>query len=202
MKHLAYTLLFSLLVLGIACKNDSKGKSENKQHGPHELHDSTGQAEAYYLKIFQPYKKKVFRDIVFDYPIDSVLNIEKHNDLKLTDQKSNYLQYEYDLSIDTVKGIDYVMVKYIFDDADRLDIITVNYYIQDSLGTHNFYDQLNHSLQTEYGDYYIDSDGYTVWESAYKRKDSIDVAYDIAIRKLVKFEEPGVTIEFMRFGEM
>ena len=202
LKHILQIPLLFIILFSLSCSNGKDNQGSQRENEDTDLITPTSKSEVYFTKIFKPKKNKVFRNIVFDFPLDSIMNIEKRKELILTDQKESYLQYEFDLSLDTIKGIDYVMVKYIFDDADRLDIITVNYYIQDSLSTHNFYDHLNHSLADQYGDYYIDSDGYTVWESSYKRSDSVDVAYDIAIRKFIKFQDPGVTIEFMRFGEM
>ena len=94
------------------------------------------------------------------------------------------------------------MLKYIFDNEDRLWIITVNYYIADSSRTNELFDLLNKNFSDQYGDYYIDSDGYTVWESSYLREDSSEVVYDLGIRKLIKFQDPGIQIELMRFGTL
>jgi len=70
------------------------------------------------------------------------------------------------------------------------------------LVTNDLFRHLNTGFNDRYGDYYIDSDGYTVWESSYKRDDTLDVVFDIGIRKLVKLNDPGITIEMMRFGSM
>jgi hypothetical protein len=160
------------------------------------------EALAYYEKIFLPDKGKTFRDISLDLSVSAVRDVEARYDLDLTDESPDYLQYEMDLKVDTVNGVDYVEVKYIFDQQDRLDIVTVNYYIQDSLVVNRLFDHLNTSFIEKYGDYYLDSDGYTVWEDSYTREDEQEVTYDIGIRKFIKLNDPGITIEMMRFGTL
>jgi len=159
-------------------------------------------SERYLSSVFMPESDKIFRNVNLDMALSLVKEAEDVSGLNLTSETENYLHFEQDLNIDTLKGVDYVEVKYIFDDLDRLDIITVNYYIQDSLVNNDVFNHLNESFNEKYGDYYIDSDGYTVWESSYQRADTLDVVFDIGIRKLVKLNDPGITIEMMRFGAM
>ncbi len=183
---------------------DGKRPSDNGADGDIEDTSSVTHttSEKYLSSVFISENDKVFRNVNLDMALNLVKEAEDVSELNLTSETKNYLHFEQDLNIDTLKGVDYVEVKYIFDDQDRLDIITVNYYIQDSLVNNDVFNHLNESFNEKYGDYYIDSDGYTVWESSYQRADTLDVVYDIGIRKLVKLNDPGITIEMMRFGAM
>jgi len=198
-KHFQ-NLLFAFIVSCMFSVCAPSEKENNVVGG----NDIEGMAEnitqIYFETVFLPDKDKIFRDVSLDLPIGEVKDIESNYNLSLTENKDDYLQYETDLLVDTAKGVDYVEVKYIFDDADRLDIVTVNYYIQDSSVTNSLFDYINTSFSGQYGDYYIDSDGYTVWESSYRRADTVEVTYDIGIRKFIKINDPGITIELMRFG--
>ena len=164
--------------------------------------DSSNLSFQYYNKIFLDQSEDIFRNVNFDEDIATVKAAEENSNLTLAESTPDYLQFEKDLYTDTSKGIDYAMLKYIFDNEDRLWIITVNYYIADSSRTNELFDLLNKNFSDQYGDYYIDSDGYTVWESSYLREDSSEVVYDLGIRKLIKFQDPGIQIELMRFGTL
>ncbi len=156
----------------------------------------------YFSSVFLPESSSIFRFVNFDDPIEEVKATEANQDLQLADESEGFLQFEKDLFVDTTKGIDYVMIKYIFDSYDRLWVITANYIIQDSVKTNELYDHLNNTFSEKYGDYYFDRDGFTVWEGSYKRNDSVDVVYDLGVRKLLKFADPGIQIELMRFGQL
>lgn len=200
MKRLTSVLAILTILLAYACKSDSSQTNNHKKDIP--VVDSTDIAYQYYQRIFLPEEDDIFRKVGFDQTIESVKAAEANGNLTLSEESEDFLQYEEDLFVDTAQGIDYAMLKYIFDSEDRLWIITVNYYIQDSTKTNDLFDLLNEQFTEEYDDYYIDSDGYTVWESEYKRPDSTVVAYDLGIRKLLKFEDPGIQIELMRFGSL
>lgn len=196
--NLGMWLVYILITVAGCQGNQSQGYDEDV----HEAATPGSPEEQYYNIIFNEAEDKVFRNVMLDMDQDTVKSIEADFDLALSEEEAGYLQYEQDLLVDTVRGSDYVELKYIFDDADRLDIITVNYYIQDSSMTNSLFDHLYHEFSEDYGDFYIDSDGYTVWESSYYRSDSTNVAYDIAIRKFIQLNDPGITIELMRFGSM
>lgn len=195
-------ILAILIVLFIsACKNNTSTPADNENNQT-EIIDSSDLAMQYFQRIFLPNEEGIFRNTFFDQSIDSVKVIEASSKLSLAESSDDYLQYEEDLFVDTANGIDYATVKYIFDSEDRLWIVTINYYVQDSSRTNDLFDILNEEFTAKYNDYYIDSDGYTVWESSYKRPDSTEVVYDLGIRKLIKFEDPGIQIELMRFGTL
>lgn len=196
----AWTALPLLLLL--TCCKPSSQKEDRSSGDPDSALTADAVAVGYYRDIFMPEKEKVFRDVSMDLSADQVKSIESGYTLSLTDESDEHLQYEMDLRVDTVSGVDYVEVKYIFDQQDRLDIVTVNYYIRDSLMINQLFDHLNSSFIERYGDYYIDSDGYTVWESTYQRSDTVEITYDIGIRKFTKLNDPGITIELMRFGSL
>ena len=195
------SVLCVMLFITASCSN-STDKGNNTDTSSQADTSDRSLSQNYFSEVFLPEKKMAFREVSLDMDLKSVKIKETDNGFNLSGETDNYLHYEKDLNIDTTKGFDYVEVKYIFDDLDRLDIITINYYIQDSLITDDLFNHLNTSLSNRYGDYYIDSDGYTVWESSYKRSDTIDVVFDIGIRKLVKLNDPGITIEMMRFGAL
>ena len=195
------SVLCVMLFITASCSN-STDKGNNTDTSSQADTSDRSLSQNYFSEVFLPEKKMAFREVSLDMDLKSVKIKETDNGFNLSGETDNYLHYEKDLNIDTTKGVDYVEVKYIFDDLDRLDIITINYYIQDSLITDDLFNHLNTSLSNRYGDYYIDSDGYTVWESSYKRSDTIDVVFDIGIRKLVKLNDPGITIEMMRFGAL
>jgi hypothetical protein len=183
----------------ISCKNKTKPNEENAEGM--EMTDSLKQVYDYYNQLLSSKSSDgIFRNVHFDQPIAAVKESESSANLTLTDEEKDFLQYELDLLVDTSVGNDYAMLKYLFDQEDRLYVVTLNYYIQDTSKTNALFDVLSQKFTDKYEDYYIDSDGYTVWESEYKRPDSSIVIYDIAIRKLIMFEEPGITVEYMRFG--
>ncbi len=183
----------------LSCKSNKKNISGNADDL--EMSDSLKQVYHYYSQIFDSTASDgIFRNIGFDQSIATVKENELADNLTLSEEEKDYLQYEVDLHVDTTLGIDYAMLKYLFDQEDRLYVITLNYYIQDTSKTNALFDILTQKFTEKYEDYYIDTDGYTVWESEYMRPDSSSVIYDIAIRKLIMFEEPGITIEYMRFG--
>lgn len=193
-------LAVMLLLLAVSCRKggDNSGAGEAGD-GAVTAHS---EAMDYYNRVFLPEHSRIFRRVDLDMEPDAVRGMEDGGNLRLTGESPRHLQYEADLRTDSVRGSDYVDVKYVFDDQDRLDIVTVNYYIQDTALIHGLFDHLNQVFDSLYGDYYIDSDGYTVWESTYKRPDSTEVVFDIGMRKLVKLNDPGITIEVMRFGAL
>ena len=194
LKKLSTLFAILCLLLVFACKNDNSNSKKNNSNQTTQT-DTTDMVYQYYNKIFKPESGSIFRDVAFDQSISTVKDTEANSNLKLSEEEEDYLQYEEDLYVDTAKGIDYAMLKYIFDNEDRLWIITVNYYIQDSSKTNDLFDLLSEEFTEKFDDYYLDSDGYTVWESEYKRPDSTTVVYDLGIRKLIKFEDPGIQIE-------
>ncbi|MEZ5004248.1 MAG: hypothetical protein R2730_14555 [Chitinophagales bacterium] len=198
MKITIYILLFSICIY--ACRPNSNKVDSNEELSSSESNSAF--IKSYYDEVFLPELDDIFRAVNFDDQIDVVKSAEANYDLDLTDESDGYLQYEKDIFVDTAKGIDYIMVKYIFDSYDRLWVVTLNYIIQDSIKTTELFDHLNTTFNDKYGDYYFDRDGFTVWESSYKRSDSVEVVYDLGVRKLLKFDDPGIQIELMRFGQL
>lgn len=198
MKLTIYIFLVSICLY--SCKSDSSKANANNDQSTTEA--SSDFITSYYENIFLPNLDDIFRAVNFDDEIETVKKTEASYDLELTDESDGYLQYEKDIFIDTAKGIDYVTLKYIFDSYDRLWVVTLNYIIQDSAKTTELFDHLNTTFNDKYGDYYFDRDGFTVWESSYKRSDSVEVVYDLGVRKLLKFDDPGIQIELMRFGQL
>lgn len=191
---------FMLTGFAIACQrggNDKAHEATTEGAGT-----EFPEALDYYNRVFLPEHSRVFRRVELDMEPQTVRSLEDAGNLRLAGESPRHLQYEADLRTDSLRGSDYVDVKYVFDDQDRLDIVTVNYYIQDTALINGLFDHLHRVFGNLYGDFYIDSDGYTVWESTYKRPDSTEVVFDIGMRKLVKLNDPGITIEVMRFGSL
>ena len=200
--HLSVYLLLLVTTFFIQSCQFNTNKQSKSEEDLVVIEEQSRFIQQYFSDVFLPDLPDIFRSVNFDEEIEIVKEKEAKSTLQLADESDGYLQYEKDLFTDTIKGIDYIMIKYIFDSHDRLWVITANYIIQDSSKTAELYDHLNTTFNEKYGDYYFDRDGFTVWEGAYKRDDSTEVIYDLGVRKLLKFDDPGIQIEMMRFGKL
>jgi hypothetical protein len=192
-----YIILIGFTSVLFSCKSKLK---TDKNEETAILSDSLKIANEYYEAIFTPGANGIFRSVSFDQPLATVKEAENKSGLTPLDEATDFLKYEKNLNADTSLGADYAALNYLFDSENRLSEININYYIQDTSRTNALFDLLSAKFSDLHKEFYIDSDGKTVWESAYKRPDDSNVVYHIAIRKLIKFEEPGVVIELMRFG--
>lgn len=192
-------IALTLLIGFQSCKSD---KQANNSIDNSIEDDSSGIISDYYNKIMLANSEAVFRNVNFDELIADVKTKESEGNLVLADEADGYLQYEKDIFVDTANGVDYMTLKYVFDSYDRLWIISVNYIIQDSVKTNQLFDHFHEKFSERYGDYYRDREGFDFWEGAYNRNDSTEVMYDIGLRKFIKFNDPGLQIEYMRFGKI
>ena len=191
-----------IFIFGIATVLFSSCNSRNTNNENEHSADENAAAEKpheYYDKVFQPDTNYVFRNVNFLQSKKEVAQLEEDNGgLKLLDDAKSYLFYEVDLSSDTSRSIDYAEVKYFFDVNDALDIISVNYYIADSSDISAVNLSLNKSFTKRFGNSYIDSQNYMVWESSFN-KDGIATLYEVAMKKLIQINDPGITVEYLKY---
>ncbi len=192
-----------LLVLSVSfsrCKDDGQNTGNKSQQKISNKTDSLifhQRIAPYFTKIFDTDTTSVLRGFNFGQPQQAIKNAENER-LEFIQQSNDHLYYEFNLFDDTI-GTDYAELKYFFDSKGLLDIITVNYFINDSIIIEEFSEYLLNRFEEKYGHFYIDNDGYTVWENTYMDKDNINKKYDIAVKKLIKLNDPGLTIEYAKF---
>lgn len=156
-------------------------------------------ALSYFESVFLPGEGSAFRRAAFNIGTDSVRLLEGRSNMELSASHDDHLHYDLDLRTDTTMGNDYAEVMYSFNTLGQLDIITVNFYLRDSVRNHYLYAVMS-SRFTEFAEeHYTDSDGYEVWEASYLSADSVKITYDIAIREHHATNDLGITVEMMRF---
>ena len=189
-------LFLILLLLSVACKSGNKPSEEYSD----DMTLPTDTTMAHFSSVFGSENDKVFRSVNFNMNKEEVKKIEaeQSESIKLVEDVKNMLFYEVDLTNDTSKAIDYAEIKYFFDVHDALDIISVNYYILDSLTIRNLSESIFQKMTRKYGDSYVDSEDYIVWESSFENEGK-STLFEVATKELTKQNDPGVTVEYLKY---
>jgi len=154
----------------------------------------------YISSVFLDFNHQVFRHIGFNESRSDILKKEKGK-LNLKDTLENALFYEYVFPKDATsyKSLDYAEISYFFKE-DKLDIITVTFYIAVEENMDTISAVLSKIYNEKYGKSYSDQEKYLVWDASYEKNRRTTIKYDIAIKKQkVPYEDTKLLIEFMRY---
>ena len=201
LQKLFYLSLCLTLSLTITSCNNQNSNGNKEELSEQEISDSLyffGQVKPLYDNLLNVDTTAVFRGLNFGQKAPQI-RAKENGRSEFIHQAVDHIQYEISMGQDTIEGNDFVEIKYFLDNKNELDIITANYYINDSTKIENFGNYLQTQFENKYGHFYVDSDGYTVWEVPFVDADSMEGKYDIAIKKLFKQNDSGLTIEYAKF---
>jgi hypothetical protein len=192
-KNKTYLLIFGIALLS-SCNFFAKEK--DKKDFP-ELNNPL------FVSIFGNFENRLFRGINFgDQPKE--IKAKEGKSLILVDEEPFILQYEFDFPIDSLKKFEYCNVNYLFDDS-KLDIVSVEYFLKDSLKIENTYKSIVSALNFRYGGSSEDDFGYMVWEGygngSITSNEDKEEKYEIGIKRNYKIDEPNYVIEFSKIKE-
>lgn len=192
-KNKTYLLIFGIALLS-SCNFFAKEK--DKKDFP-ELNNPL------FVSIFGNFENRLFRGINFgDQPKD--IKAKEDKTLILVNEEPFILQYEFDFPIDSLKKFEYCNVNYLFDDS-KLDIVSVEYFLKDSLKIENTYKSIVSALNFRYGGSSEDDFGYMVWEGygngSITSNEDKEEKYEIGIKRNYKIDEPNYVIEFSKIKE-
>jgi hypothetical protein len=89
-------------------------------------------------------------------------------------------------------------VVYDFQPDGRMDMVTIDYYLQDPYLTKAIYHDLLQYYSKHYGaKYYTDADGYAIWETERKNADGSRHAMALYLKKMGRGDDSGITIQFV-----
>lgn len=193
LKIKTYFLIFGIALFS-SCNFFSKEK--DKKDFP-ELNNPL------FVLIFGNFENRLFRGVNFG---DQIKEIKEKEDklLILVNEEPFILQYEFDFPIDSLKKFEYCNINYLFDE-NKLDIVSVEYFLKDSLKIEDTYKSIVSALNYRYGESSEDDFGYLVWEGfgngSLTTNEDKKEKYEIGIKRNYKIDEPNYTIEFSKIKE-
>ena len=192
-KNKAFLLFFIVILLN-SCNFFDKKKNKK---------DFPGLDNPLFLSIFGNFEDHLFRGVDFGESLKSIKNKEDKN-LILVNEEEFLLQYEFDFPQDSLKNFEYCNINYLFDE-NKLDIISVEYYLKDSMKIENSYNSIVSALNYKYGDNLEDEFGYKVWEGfgngkPFTKKEK-EEKFEIGVKRNYKIDEPNYVIEFSKIKE-
>lgn len=177
MKNI-YLLVISALLY--ACQNENNIKIDNPT--------------VFFNELITKEKKAIFKNVNFDFSIDDV---KKTENAQLYEATKEHLFYSYNFPKDSSVFIEYVDIKYFFDETNTLKIISANIFLNDSIQEQHLLDNFREYYTIKYGDSKVDDYQYDTWEATADSKNKKGkYYYNIAIKKMKG--EYGIMVELLR----
>jgi len=155
---------------------------------------------AYIAPVFLTFSEGHFRGILLGSSKAEVQKSEADR-LLLKEEQENHLFYELVFPRDSAgpKSLEYADIKYFFK-GGKLDIVTVEYYLNEEESLDTIADVLSKLYNEVHGRAYKDPGGYSVWDITWEAKKGQAIKYDIGIKKVkAPFADPYLSIEFLKY---
>lgn len=186
---------FILLVAVFAISCNPKKNSNNNIQIENDIVSKT--SENYFNAIFdRDSEDGVIRGFAFGV-LQKDIEATENDLIDLIESNEQLSFYEILLSNDTTKNIDYAEIKYFYNSENKLDIATINYYVEDSLVNMLLFENISKAYEKRFGHSYVDVDGYNVWTSENSSASGFDIA--LKMKQLLNLNEPGITLEYTKF---
>lgn len=170
-----------LVLLLAACRHEGK-QADFKDASP------------YFTAFFPKEENGVLRGIQFNMQEDDVKKMEKS---KLYETTPDHLFYEFSYPKDSTEFEEYANVQYFFDENGKLDIITTDIFLNDSMQEEKLKSDILRYFGALYGKSHTDDYDYDVWDAVYEdRKNGKQYNYTIALKGLDN--DYGISLEYMR----
>ncbi|MDB5227764.1 MAG: hypothetical protein JWN78_1957 [Bacteroidota bacterium] len=174
-------LFFFLSFTFISCQHNKKA-------------EAIKDASPYFTYFIGDKNEGVFRGVDFNVSPDELKSKEKS---KLYESTTDHLFYEFSYPKDSTPFAEYANVEYFFDENNKLDIITTDIYLSDSLQEEKLKNSLIQYYNERYGKSEMDDYAYDVWKGTFKDKKSGEKQkYTVALKPLEN--DNGVTLEYVR----
>jgi hypothetical protein len=164
----------------VSCRNESQGEVKD--------------ASPYFTNFFAKDDKGVLRGISFGMTQEEIKKMEK---AKLFESTADHLFYEFSYPKDSTNFGEYANVQYFFDENSRLDIITADIFLNDSIQENKLKTSLVQYFNSQYGTSKSDDYDYDVWKGKTDVKNSGEKAnFSVALKGLD--DDYGVKLEYMK----
>ena len=155
-KKIKIVLLFFIIISSFyACKNNSS-KEETKINSP------------YFSPLLTNKNTSVFRGIDFN---SSAENIKQTENAKLYEATSDHLFYELDFPNDTSQFIEYANIQYFLNPKNKLDIITVDVFLNDTIQEMTLKIDLLNYFNSKFKKIRNDDGTFPMWETTFEDSD-------------------------------
>ncbi len=176
-----FYIIICVFILLNSCKNEAT-KISVKNPSP------------YFTNFFSEHEEGILKSISFNSQAGEIKKIEKS---KLYESSNDHLFYEFSYPKDSTPFEEYANIHYYFNEANTLDIITADIYLNDSIQEQQLKNNLIDYYTQQFGNPKTDDYGYTTWNASKKeKKTDKEYSYSVAIKKLK--DDYGINLEYLK----
>jgi hypothetical protein len=169
--------LFLLVPLLFSCRHEVKQESNASPYFTHFITDDGS----------------VLRGVNFNVSPEELKKTEKS---KLYESTADHLFYEFTFPKDSTAFEEYSNIQYFFDENDRLDIITADVFVNDSVQESKLKKSFGEYFDKRYGDANTDEYSYDVWKGKFEDRDGKKYNYTVGLKEMD--DDYGISLEYLR----
>lgn len=203
MRRLSQTIFLLALVICFSAFIDNKAPAINRQDltapsmMPKKPSFALNKQEPLHpllTEVLLPSKGGLIRGIDFGMTKLQIKSLEEACEEEAGDFRS---KYSIACSIPEMSA--FADVVYDFQPNGKMDMITIDYYLQDAyIAKAIFHDLMKYYTQQFGQKYYTDTDGYVIWETKRNTTDGTPQDLAVYLKKIGRGEDSGVSIQFVK----
>ncbi len=148
------------------------------------------------IEVLLPAKGGLIRGIDFGMTRQGIASVEE---ACATEDADFRTRYSINCSIPEMDA--FADVVYDFQPDGQMDMVTIDYFLQDPYITKAIYHDLLQYYAKQFGSkYYTDTDGYVIWETERVTKDGSRHNMSVYLKKMGRGEDSGISIQFVKNG--